>query len=60
MRYRITAMCNSKKCKGLEIISLKNKVRKVSTAEIEYVIKNIVCPRCRMWAEIKKIEEIKA
>ena len=56
-KYKIIAECNSPKCKGRVFNVYRDKIIKKSKSGSgrTYLIENIVCPECRMWAKVKEI-----
>jgi len=53
--FKITGSCD--KCGRFEVIRMRGK-RVSSDGKVHYLPQNVVCPTCRMWAEIVAIEEI--
>ncbi len=54
--YIITALCDSRLCKGREFQVERKHVVKTSTSGQKYTIEHVVCPECKMWANITGIE----
>ena len=54
-----TVLGDCPRCFGPDHFTVqRKKIKKVSTDGHEYTIKNIVCPRCRMWCDVVGIKEI--
>ncbi|MEW6670204.1 MAG: hypothetical protein AB1427_00790 [Thermodesulfobacteriota bacterium] len=54
--YLVTAQCSSPKCRHREFTVERKQVVKINSAGQQYEINNIVCPVCRMWAYVTRIE----
>lgn len=54
-KVRISAKCN--KCGEFEVVRTRGK-RQATSGETYDLPKNVVCPTCRMWAEIINAEEV--
>ncbi len=54
-KYKVTAHCGSRKCKDFQFTVIKKKIVKTSTGGSDYIIENVVCPQCSMWADVVDI-----
>ena len=54
MTHNVTAVCE----RHGEFQVQRKTVRKKSTSGEIYTIENLVCPNCRCWAKVSKIEEV--
>ena len=54
--FEVTAQC--KRCQPGEFFVQRKQVVKKNTEGRNYTISQVVCPGCRMWAEITKIERV--
>lgn len=51
----ISALCD--KCGPFEVVR-KRKMRVLESGDVRDLPGNVVCPKCRMWARIIRIEEV--
>ncbi len=56
-RYKITAQCENPRCGFTEFVAYRSKIIKTGTGGWPYEISKLVCPGCRMWADIVGIEK---
>ena len=60
--FRVTAECPNARCvddgSGRFTVERRN-IKKRSTHGQEYTISIVVCPICRMWAKVIRIEEVR-
>lgn len=56
--YRLTAECGSRECRHREFAVDRKSVHRVGTDGQAHETRNVVCPVCRMWADVKKIERV--
>lgn len=56
--FEIEAQCRNDACK-MKIRTWRKKVSKVGESGQEYTIEHVVCPECKMWANIYSIKEVK-
>ncbi len=54
-KARIHATCE--KCGDFEVVRKRTK-RVLESGEVRDLPQNVVCPNCRMWAKITRIEEV--
>lgn len=65
IQFRITAECGNRRCAigaacgGMFIVN-RGTIKKKSTSGREYTISQVVCPECKQWGKITKIEEVGA
>lgn len=57
--FEVSARCNQSKCPTTDFKVDRRKVVKKSSEGNEYTIGQVVCPGCRMWAEVTGIREVK-
>jgi hypothetical protein len=55
--YLITAQCQNARCSTGTFTTTRSKITKISTGGTPYQIAKVVCPGCKMWADITGIEE---
>jgi hypothetical protein len=54
--YQITAICNTPTCRGRIFRAERKRVVRTSQSGAEYKTSRVVCPQCRMWADVTKID----
>jgi hypothetical protein len=57
--FELRCLCTSPKCGRHEFPLLRSNVVRKSTSGQPYTISQVVCPKCRMWAEVQEIKEVK-
>lgn len=55
--FVVTAVCNSRRCNSRTFTVERKKIMRRSTSGDDFLMQNIVCPECRMWADVQKIEK---
>ena len=58
--FRVTAFCRNPRCSTAEFSADRKHVVKTGTGGQSYTIENLVCPQCKAWGRINKIEEMTA
>lgn len=56
--FRVTAECSSRECLYREFTVERKTVYRVSTSGQTYETRNVVCPVCRMLADVTRIERV--
>mgnify|MGYP004702170631 CR=1 FL=1 len=56
--YRIQAICTNPCCPVTEFTSARKRSTYTSTDGHEYPVQRIVCPECKCWGEVLRIEKI--
>jgi hypothetical protein len=57
--FDLLCLCTSHKCRRHEFRVRRGSVRRKSTSDQEYTVSRVVCPQCRMWADVQEIKEVK-
>lgn len=58
--FDLHCLCTSHKCRRFEFSVRRGSVTKRSTSNQAYTISRVVCPQCRMWADVQEIKEVVA
>jgi len=59
-RYLVTAVCTNDRCQVDTFGASRRQIDKVGTSGQPSRIERLVCPSCRLWGYITKIEEVEA
>lgn len=56
--YKLTNRCTYEQCPVDEFVTERKQVQKVSEAGTLYTTTRQVCPKCRTWGTVIRIEEV--
>ena len=55
--YLVTAQCQNERCSTNIFTATRSKIIKTGTSGVLYQIEKLVCPECKMWADITRIKD---
>ncbi len=58
--FNVTARCNHQRCSNGTFTVQRKKAVKKSAEGNSYTIGSVVCPECRMWADVVDIETVES
>ena len=58
--YQVDAYCQHPRCESQSFSVLRDRIHKTGTDGRTYTISKVVCPSCRMWADVVQIQEVES